>query len=79
VAKDPGVVAVEMDAAALYALSQVQRLPILCLQHVTNHIGLVEGDFEKGEAGGAGDALLLVGRLAATLAPKLPTPGQLDY
>jgi hypothetical protein len=37
-----------MEAAALYACRSV-----LCLAQVTNQMGRIEGDFEKGAAGGA--------------------------
>lgn len=55
-----GLAAIEMECAALYALARARGFPILCLAHVTNTMALVEGDFEKGEAHGARDALRLV-------------------
>jgi uridine phosphorylase len=51
-----GVLAVEMEAAALYALAEAKGYDILCLAHLTNALG-GEGDFEKGVADGAEDAL----------------------
>lgn len=51
------ILAVEMEAAALYAFAQSRRRPVLCFAHVTNQMAVVEGDFEKGEASGAADAL----------------------
>jgi uridine phosphorylase len=33
---------------------------VLCLAHVTNTMGQSEGDFEKGTAHGANNALLLL-------------------
>jgi hypothetical protein len=33
----------------------------LCLAHVTNQMGRIEGDFEKGAADGTSDALALIG------------------
>jgi uridine phosphorylase len=51
-----GVLAVEMEAAALYALAQATGNDVVCLAHLTNELGS-EGDFEKGEADGAEDAL----------------------
>ena len=60
-----GVLAVEMEAAALYAFATACARPVLCFAHVTNQMAQVEGDFEKGEAGGALDALEL---LVATVA-----------
>lgn len=62
-ARRQGALAVEMEAAALYAFAQACRRPVLCFAHVTNQMAQVEGDFEKGEANGARDALEL---LAAT-------------
>jgi uridine phosphorylase len=55
-----GICAVEMEAAALYAFAGARRRPVLCLAHVTNQMGRIEGDFEKGEANGATAALALV-------------------
>lgn len=55
-----GVLAVEMEAAALYAFATARRRPVLCVAHVTNQMGRTDGDFEKGEANGARDALRLI-------------------
>lgn len=55
-----GVLAVEMEAAALYAFAQARNNPVLCFAHVTNRLAQIEGDFEKGEADGADDALRLL-------------------
>lgn len=44
------ILAVEMETAALYAFAAARRRPVLCLAHVTNQMGSVEGDFEKGVA-----------------------------
>ncbi len=59
-----GVVAVEMEAAALYAFARARGRAVLCFAHVTNRMALNEGDFEKGEAGGALDALDVVAAVA---------------
>ena len=65
-ARARGALAVEMEAAALYAFAIARDCPVLCFAHVTNQMAQVEGDFEKGEAGGARDALaLLVASVAA--------------
>jgi uridine phosphorylase len=58
-AKAKGILAVEMEAAALYAFAKAKSKPVLCFAHVTNQMGQ-EGDFEKGEAHGATAALRLV-------------------
>ncbi|MDI4663530.1 nucleoside phosphorylase [Xanthobacter autotrophicus] len=51
--KAEGLLAVEMEAAALYAFARAQNRPVLCLAHVTNQLGCVDGDFEKGDHNGA--------------------------
>jgi uridine phosphorylase len=60
VARAEGILAVEMEAAALYSLAEARRYPIVCLAHVTNQMAAIEGDFEKGEAGGSQSALRMV-------------------
>lgn len=54
------LMAVEMEAAALYAFANARQRPVLCFAHVTNQMGRVDGDFEKGEADGSRDALQLI-------------------
>jgi uridine phosphorylase len=57
-----GVLAVEMEAAALYAFAVARGCPVACFAHVTNSMGQsVGGDFEKGEAEGTVTALRLIG------------------
>jgi uridine phosphorylase len=65
--KDKGLLAVEMEAAALYAFSAARRKPVLCFAHVTNQMALIEGDFEKGEANGTFDALAVIAAAATAL------------
>ena len=55
-----GLLAVEMEAAALYAFAQARGRPVVCFAHVTNQMGRIEGDFEKGHAEGATHALGIV-------------------
>jgi uridine phosphorylase len=55
-----GLLAVEMEAAALYAFAKARGRPVLCFAHVTNQMGRIEGDFEKGEGDGTVDALAVV-------------------
>lgn len=55
-----GILAVEMEAAALYAFAQARHKPVVCFAHVTNQMGNVEGDFEKGEGNGSRDALQVI-------------------
>src|SRR5256885_1827730 len=59
-ARAKGVLAVEMEAAALYAFARTRGAKVLCLAHVTNTMGQSEQDFEKGEASGTADALRLL-------------------
>lgn len=59
-ARAKGVLAVEMEAAALYAFARSRSVPVLCLAHVTNTLGQAEEDFEKGAAQGTDDALALL-------------------
>jgi uridine phosphorylase len=62
-----GVLAVEMEAAALYAFAQARNNPVLCFAHVTNRMAQTEGDFEKGEADGANVALRLLAASVSAL------------
>jgi len=59
-----GIMAVEMEAAALYALAEARQKSVVCLAHVTNRMACIEGDFEKGVAGGSQDALQVVALVA---------------
>ena len=59
-ARAKGVLAVEMEASALYTFARTKGVPVLCLAHVTNTMGLTDRDFEKGEADGTADALIIL-------------------
>jgi uridine phosphorylase len=59
-AKLAGILGVEMEAAALYAFAAARRKPVLCFAHITNQMGRVDGDFEKGPADGAEESLRLL-------------------
>jgi uridine phosphorylase len=63
-AKAKGILAVEMEAAALYAFASARNKAVICFAHVTNQMARTEGDFEKGEADGAIDALRIVAAAA---------------
>jgi uridine phosphorylase len=63
-ARSRGILAVEMEAAALYAFAQARRKPVLCLAHVTNRMAVDGGDFEKGEAEGAYASLAVIAAIA---------------
>ena len=68
-ARSKGVLAVEMEAAALYTFARVTGSKVLCLAHVTNTMGRTDQDFEKGEADGTAEALsILEAILQGTLA-----------
>lgn len=61
-----GVLAVEMEAAALHAFAAARGAKLVCFAHVTNTMGQAGGDdFEKGEADGTVTALHLVAAAAA--------------
>ncbi|KAB2940919.1 MAG: nucleoside phosphorylase [Hyphomicrobium sp.] len=70
--KAKGLLAVEMEAAALYAFATARHKPVLCFAHVTNQMALVEGDFEKGEADGTVDALAVVVAAARAWIARVP-------
>lgn len=59
-ARSEGILAVEMEAAALYTFAAVRDRPVVCFAHVTNQMGQTERDFEKGEAAGSRAALAVV-------------------
>jgi uridine phosphorylase len=48
-----GLLTVEMEAAALYALGRAKNKNIICFAYVTNQMGQNEGDFEKGQHQGS--------------------------
>jgi len=78
-AKQAGLLAVEMEAAALYAFAQARKKPVLCFAHVTNQMGRIEGDFEKGLADGAEESLRLIAAVARAYeaqqaSAQAPTP-----
>lgn len=70
--REKTLLAVEMEAAALYAFAEVRKRPVLCFAHVTNQMGRVDGDFEKGEADGSKDALNLIALATRRLRARLP-------
>ncbi len=65
--RERDILAVEMEAAALYAFAKTRQKPVVCFAHVTNQMGQVEGDFEKGKENGTSDSLRLVCRTAEQL------------
>jgi uridine phosphorylase len=63
-AQRQGLLAVEMEAAGLYAFATARRRSVLCLAQVTNCLGRRDSDFDKGEADGVQESLLLVSSIA---------------
>ena len=63
-ARGLGTLAVEMEAAALYALSAASGHALVCFAHVTNSMAQTEGDFEKGEADGVKATLAVIAATA---------------
>ncbi|MDQ4106689.1 MAG: nucleoside phosphorylase [Actinomycetota bacterium] len=59
--RSAGILAVEMEAAALYAFAGAMESLVVCFAHVTNQMASVEGDFEKGVDSGSTDALRVIG------------------
>jgi uridine phosphorylase len=70
-ARTGGLLAVEMEAAALYAFARANGTAVLCLAHVTNTMAQGGDDFEKGEADGTADALKVLEAIVAA-APDAP-------
>jgi uridine phosphorylase len=68
-ARAKGVLAVEMEAAALYAFATRSGAKVLCLAHVTNTMAVTGEDFEKGEADGTADALRVLEAIVGAIAP----------
>jgi uridine phosphorylase len=66
-ARSRGILAVEMEAAALYTFARRKGVAVLCLAHVTNTMGQEEGDFDKGEADGTAEALKVLETIVTAL------------
>ena len=69
-ARTHGILAVEMEAAALYAFAFAQRRSVVCFAHVTNAIGRAERNFEKGHAAGTTEALKIIAATAEAHAAR---------
>ncbi len=67
-AKERGILAVEMEAAALYTFGRAKQARVLCLAHVTNTMAQAGQDFEKGDAAGTSDALAVLAAIVRALA-----------
>ncbi|HEY3622592.1 MAG TPA: hypothetical protein VGL12_09400 [Roseiarcus sp.] len=66
-ARCKGILAVDMEASALYCFARAAGVRVLCLAHVTDTMGLAGDDFEKGEADGTTDALVVLETVATAL------------
>lgn len=66
-ARSRNILAVEMEAASLYAFAAATGVKVLCIAHVTNTMGLEGDDFEKGDADGTTDALAILGATVGAL------------
>jgi uridine phosphorylase len=62
--RSEGILAVEMEAAALYALATARRQDIICFTHVTNQMAQNGADFEKGVDQGSRAALQIISETA---------------
>ena len=63
-ARDAGINAVEMEAAALYAYAEARQRDVVCIAHVTNSMAADGDDFEKGHDNGTDRILRLVAAIA---------------
>jgi uridine phosphorylase len=70
-ARTKGILAVEMEAAALYAFARARAKAVVCFAHVTNQMGRT-GDFEKGEANGAVASLGVIDSVAGAWLGRHP-------
>ena len=68
-ARSEEILAVEMEAAALYTFADVRDRPVVCFAHVTNQMGQSEEDFEKGDADGSQAALEVITTAATAWKP----------
>jgi len=68
--KKANITCVEMEASALYALSETKNYSIICFAHLTNSMAQSEGDFEKGEEFGSLTTLSLISYVLNMLQSK---------
>lgn len=73
-ARELGALAVEMEAAALYAFANAAHRSVICFAHVTNAMAQTEGDFEKGEADGTIATLSVVAAAIRAWSASDPAP-----
>ena len=54
------ILAVEMEAAALYTFASERNHSVVCFAYVTNEMGQGDSEFEKGDADGSTAALEII-------------------
>lgn len=54
------ILGVEMEAAALYAFAKARAKNVICFAQITNQMGNIDNDFEKGAAKGSLEALQVI-------------------
>jgi uridine phosphorylase len=59
-AREAGILAVEMEAAALYTFATERDCQVVCFAYVTNEMGQGDSEFEKGDANGSTAALEVI-------------------
>ncbi|VAX24835.1 Uridine phosphorylase [hydrothermal vent metagenome] len=59
-AKRGKIIAVEMEAASLYAFAKAKNKYVVCFAHLTNTMAQNEGEFEKGFENGSLDSLNVI-------------------
>lgn len=74
-AREEGILAVEMESAALYAFADARRQRVVCLAHVTNTMGQRDREFEKGQDDGVTASLQAIAALTV-LVSRGPTGSQ---
>ncbi len=68
-AEAAGVLAVEMEAAGLYAYAAARDRDVVCIAHVTNTMAVSGDDFEKGLDDGAHRTMAVIGAVRELLRP----------
>jgi len=74
-ARSEGLLAVEMEAAALYAFANACDKDVICFAHVTNCMATIENDFEKGDNKGNTAMLRLISAIAKASGIPQDNPG----
>lgn len=71
-ARNKGLIAVEMESSALYALGQARNKNVICFAQLTNSMATDDGDdFEKGGSDGAVFALSIIKTVCTALSGHL--------